>query len=191
MTPIKPEELQLATQWLHALRKEISKAVVGQAQAVEQMLVAVVASGHVLVEGVPGLGKTLLARALAQAFWTAPTPANWAAYWTGCRKLYNTTEPRDPDAAARTLVREAILLHFVAGEKQRLNLLPGLARAQCPVLVMAGEEDPVCPLADAQEIAAALPPAWSELVSFPGVGHGAWRDDPVAAYAVLREFILR
>jgi len=64
---IKPEELKLATQWLHALRSEIGKAVVGQAQAVEQMLVAVVASGHVLVEGVPGLGKTLLARALTQA----------------------------------------------------------------------------------------------------------------------------
>jgi len=64
---IKPEELKLATQWLHALRTEVAKAVVGQAQAVEQMLVAVVASGHVLVEGVPGLGKTLLARALAQA----------------------------------------------------------------------------------------------------------------------------
>ena len=56
----------LATQWLHALRSEIAKAVVGQAQAIEQVLVAVVASGHVLVEGVPGLGKTLLARALAQ-----------------------------------------------------------------------------------------------------------------------------
>ena len=64
---IKPEELKLATQWLQALRSEIGKAVIGQAQAVEQMLVAVVASGHVLVEGVPGLGKTLLARALAQA----------------------------------------------------------------------------------------------------------------------------
>ncbi len=64
---IKPEELKLATQWLHALRSEIGKAVVGQAQAVEQMLVALVASGHVLVEGVPGLGKTLLARAVAQA----------------------------------------------------------------------------------------------------------------------------
>ncbi|WP_374436269.1 AAA family ATPase [Inhella sp.] len=64
---IKPEELQLATRWLHTLRQEVGKAVVGQAQAVEQMLVAVVASGHVLVEGVPGLGKTLLARALAQA----------------------------------------------------------------------------------------------------------------------------
>jgi len=64
---IKPEELQLATHWLQALRSEVAKAVLGQAQAVEQMLVAVVASGHVLVEGVPGLGKTLLARALAQA----------------------------------------------------------------------------------------------------------------------------
>ncbi|UXH79644.1 AAA family ATPase [Roseateles amylovorans] len=64
---IKPEELKLATQWLHALRVEVGKAVVGQTQAVEQMLVAVVASGHVLVEGVPGLGKTLLARALSQA----------------------------------------------------------------------------------------------------------------------------
>jgi MoxR-like ATPase len=64
---IKPEELKLATQWLHGLRQEISKAVVGQTPVVEQLLVAVVASGHVLVEGVPGLGKTLLARALAQA----------------------------------------------------------------------------------------------------------------------------
>jgi len=64
---IKPEELILATQWLRLLRSEISKAVVGQPQAVEQLLVALVASGHVLVEGVPGLGKTLLARAAAQA----------------------------------------------------------------------------------------------------------------------------
>ncbi|XHS77907.1 AAA family ATPase [Burkholderiaceae bacterium UC74_6] len=64
---IKPEELKLATQWLDLLRREIGKAVIGQAQAVEQVLVALVASGHVLVEGVPGLGKTLLARAMAQA----------------------------------------------------------------------------------------------------------------------------
>ncbi|MDN3922568.1 alpha/beta fold hydrolase [Roseateles violae] len=131
-----------------------------------------------------------LARALAEAFWSDPTPASWAAYWAGCRKLYNTREPRDPEAGLRTLVREEILLHFVAGEKQGLNLLPGLARAQCPVLVLAGEDDPVCPLEDAQEIAAALPAPCSRLVSFPGVGHGAWRDDPERAFPVLREFIL-
>ncbi len=64
---IKPEELTLATQWLQILRSEISKAVIGQPQVVEQLMVGLVASGHVLIEGVPGLGKTLLARAAAQA----------------------------------------------------------------------------------------------------------------------------
>ncbi|MEJ6007595.1 alpha/beta hydrolase [Paucibacter sp. AS339] len=130
------------------------------------------------------------ARELARRFWTDPTPANWAAYWTGCRHLYNTRPPLDPQAGSRTLMREEILLHFVAGEKRGLNLLPGLALARCPVLVMAGEEDPVCPLQDARDMAAALPAQWSRLVSFPDVGHGAWRDNPDAAYAVLREFIL-
>ncbi len=129
------------------------------------------------------------ARELARQFWSQPDPQTWAAYWVGCRKLYNRTEPSDPQAAQRMLVRDEILLHFVAGEKQGLDLLPGLAAAQCPVLVMAGEEDPVCPLADAQDIAAALPPQWAKLVSFPGAGHGAWRDDPQAAFATLRDFI--
>ena len=129
------------------------------------------------------------ARELARQFWSQPDPQTWAAYWAGCRKLYNRTEPSDPQAAQRMLVRDEILLHFVAGEKQGLDLLPGLAAAQCPVLVMAGEEDPVCQLADAQDIAAALPPQWAKLVSFPGAGHGAWRDDPQAAFATLRDFI--
>ena len=74
---------------------------------------------------------------------------------------------------------------------QSFDLLPGLAKVQCPVLVMVGEDDPVCTLDDARDIAAALPDECSSFVSFPGVGHGAWRDDPVAAFAVLREFILR
>jgi MoxR-like ATPase len=62
---LTPEDLSTATGRLAALRGELAKAVVGQAEAVEQTLVALVASGHVLIEGVPGLGKTLLARALA------------------------------------------------------------------------------------------------------------------------------
>ncbi len=56
-----------ATGMLGELRATIGLAMVGQAEVVEQVLVALVASGHVLVEGVPGLGKTLLVRALAQA----------------------------------------------------------------------------------------------------------------------------
>src|ERR1700729_2153421 len=56
-----------AAQLLESLRQEIGHAVVGQAAAIDQVIVTLVASGHVLIEGVPGLGKTLLVRALAQA----------------------------------------------------------------------------------------------------------------------------
>ena len=51
-----------------AMRAEIAKALVGQDEVVEQTLVALLAAGHVLIEGVPGLGKTLLVRALARTF---------------------------------------------------------------------------------------------------------------------------
>jgi MoxR-like ATPase len=57
-----------AAQILERLTREIGRAVVGQQEAVELALVALIAGGHVLVEGVPGLGKTLLVRALARTF---------------------------------------------------------------------------------------------------------------------------
>ena len=47
--------------------EEISKAIVGQAEVVEGVLMALLAGGHVLLEGAPGLGKTMLVRTLAQA----------------------------------------------------------------------------------------------------------------------------
>lgn len=49
------------------LREAVGAAFIGQARTLEQILVALLAGGHVLIEGVPGLGKTLLVRALAQA----------------------------------------------------------------------------------------------------------------------------
>ena len=50
---------------LEAVRTEIAKAVVGQEQVVTGLIIALVAGGHVLLEGVPGVAKTLLARSLA------------------------------------------------------------------------------------------------------------------------------
>ena len=52
---------------LAEVRREISKAIVGQNEVVEGVLIALLAGGHVLLEGVPGLGKTLLVRTLAEA----------------------------------------------------------------------------------------------------------------------------
>ena len=58
------DELQWASELLQTLRAEISQALIGQQTVVEQALIALSAAGHVLIEGVPGLGKTLLVRAL-------------------------------------------------------------------------------------------------------------------------------
>ena len=50
-----------------AVREQVAKAVVGQEDAIEQTLVCLFVGGHALLEGVPGIGKTLLVRSIAQA----------------------------------------------------------------------------------------------------------------------------
>ena len=50
------------------LREQITRVFIGQRDAVDATLCALIAGGHVLLEGVPGLGKTLLVKALAQTF---------------------------------------------------------------------------------------------------------------------------
>lgn len=53
--------------WSNKLRQEIGKAVIGQDTVVERLLVALLANGHVLLEGMPGLAKTLLVKSLGKA----------------------------------------------------------------------------------------------------------------------------
>ncbi|MDP1578776.1 MAG: MoxR family ATPase [Candidatus Didemnitutus sp.] len=53
--------------WSQKLRAEIGKAVIGQDEIVERLLVALLANGHVLLEGMPGLAKTLLVKSLGTA----------------------------------------------------------------------------------------------------------------------------
>nr|WP_226346627.1 MoxR family ATPase [Agilicoccus flavus] len=62
--PVDDDALRAA---VNAVRDEVAKAVVGQGPAVSGVLVALLARGHVLFEGVPGVAKTLLVRSLAAA----------------------------------------------------------------------------------------------------------------------------
>ncbi|WAJ38831.1 MoxR family ATPase [Pseudomonas sp. GOM7] len=68
--PVNPQaqQRQRASALAQALRSELRKAVIGQNAVIDDVLTALIAGGHVLVEGVPGLGKTLLVRALARCF---------------------------------------------------------------------------------------------------------------------------
>jgi MoxR-like ATPase len=66
--PAGGSEFEQAAAVVRRIREEVGRAVVGQNAVVDQVLTAFLAGGHVLIEGVPGLGKTLLVLALARTF---------------------------------------------------------------------------------------------------------------------------
>ena len=61
------KQVQQESLFLQDLKREVGKVIVGQEDLVEKMLVALLADGHILIEGVPGLAKTLAVKTLAQA----------------------------------------------------------------------------------------------------------------------------
>ncbi|MEM9172209.1 MAG: MoxR family ATPase [Pseudomonadota bacterium] len=60
------DDINSVLRQLGSLREGIAKVIVGQQQTVEELLITLLAGGHCLLQGVPGLGKTLLAKTLAQ-----------------------------------------------------------------------------------------------------------------------------
>ena len=65
---LSEEKLAQATQLLGSMRSELNKALIGQSNAIDEVLVGLLCDAHVLIEGVPGLGKTLLVKALGKIF---------------------------------------------------------------------------------------------------------------------------
>ncbi len=61
-------EIQRIYQQITAVRQQLTAVVIGQEKVVDQVIIALFAGGHVLIEGVPGLGKTLLVKSLAKCF---------------------------------------------------------------------------------------------------------------------------
>ncbi len=65
--PMNESQIEPLLAKIPRLREEIAKVIIGQKEVVEELLTAFIAGGHCLLEGLPGLGKTLLIRTLAQA----------------------------------------------------------------------------------------------------------------------------
>ena len=101
---------------------------------------------------------------------------------------YNPT-PEHPDVIARTRLKLEVGNEWFRNEGLRADLFPELPNIACPTLVIGGELDPITPVADSEDIAAAIPNA--EVRIFEGAGHGVFRDQPEKAIAVIREFVLR
>ena len=91
---ISRERLELFKKNYNLLSTEISKRIVGYKHIIDQVLTAMMAGGHVLLEGVPGLGKTLMVRTIAEATQTSFhriqfTPDLMPADITGTNIIYN------------------------------------------------------------------------------------------------------
>ncbi|RLD97186.1 MAG: ATPase, partial [Bacteroidetes bacterium] len=64
------ESVQRTSTWVRPLEQEIGRVIVGQKRLIERLLVGILSNGHILLEGVPGLAKTLVLNTLASAIQT-------------------------------------------------------------------------------------------------------------------------
>lgn len=105
--------------------------------------------------------------------------------------LYTRT-PRDPAVVQRAVRQPAVTQWFMrpGGEGHTFNLLPAVARVQCPTLVLGGEEDPRVPIECQEDLVAALPAHLVRFERFPGCGHIVTADAPQRAMEVIRDFMV-
>jgi len=128
MEHAETDDLTPAAGLFAKLRTTIQQAMVGQADVIDQVLIALAASGHVLIEGVPGLGKTLLVRAMAQALSLAHariqfTPDMMPSDITGHSVL-------DPSTRELRIVRGPAFTHILLADE--INRAP--AKTQSALL---------------------------------------------------------
>src|SRR3954454_4518478 len=133
MDHVETETLAGAADRFATLRAAIQHAMVGQSDVIDEVLIALAASGHVLVEGVPGLGKTLLVRALAQALSLTHarvqfTPDMMPSDITGHAVL-------DPSSRELRIVRGPVFTHILLADE--INRAP--AKTQSALLEVMQE----------------------------------------------------
>lgn len=111
-----------------------------------------------------------------------------------CGPLY-TSRPWSPEELrqqrARSIQTPDVNLHFFRDEAPRFSPWSLLHRVTSPVLILAGEDDPVCPFPVVAELARRLPADTTSLVRLPGARHAIFRDRPDLAFPAIDEFIRR
>jgi pimeloyl-ACP methyl ester carboxylesterase len=122
----------------------------------------------------------------ASRFWSGDGSA-MQDYMTHCMPLYSSSPP-NIEAMMRTVMKNEVLEHFQATEQQTMDTLPGLEHAGCPVLVVGGERDPICPAEESERIAAALPSDRVTLARVEGAHLQACGESPEVVQLV-RDFV--
>jgi pimeloyl-ACP methyl ester carboxylesterase len=118
---------------------------------------------------------------------TAATDA-WERY---ALPLYGGTNA-DGDLAVRrdrALINDDVQTHFRLGRCGPSDAEAYVGTISCPILILAGLDDPVSPATAAAALAGSVTNADVRLETFAGVGHGVLRQDPEEAFTVLRGFL--
>jgi pimeloyl-ACP methyl ester carboxylesterase len=118
------------------------------------------------------------------------SPAVLQAWLRVCVPLY-TRSPAGPEALSRAVLNSECTAWFsrADGEGSRFDFRAALAGVKCPTLVLGGTLDPMLPVENQRELAAALPPQHVRYEEFEGAGHGVLPDAPERTLALLRAFI--
>jgi proline iminopeptidase len=90
---------------------------------------------------------------------------------------------------ARSIRTVDVNLHYFRHEAPRFDPWSVLPKITCPVLVLAGEDDPICPLPAVEELASNLPGETTRLVRLPQARHAVFRDRPDLAFPAVVDFI--
>jgi pimeloyl-ACP methyl ester carboxylesterase len=124
---------------------------------------------------------------VAARFFADPTELHLAEFLRICVPYY-TRDPVSADAVARMRMNLALAATWERTEARDFDATAEAARVRCPVLVLAGEDDPASTVEGVEELVAALPAELVRYERFAEAGHGVFRDQP-AAIAPVQEFL--
>ena len=108
---------------------------------------------------------------------------------TGLKPAFGAPTYADVQARGLAHANLDVFQQWQAGEERTFDLRGSLDRIACPVLVLAGEDDPICPASGSRAIAAGIGPERCTLRVVPDCGHGVWRDRPEVGFEAMRAFV--
>jgi proline iminopeptidase len=132
------------------------------------------------------------AAAVAERGFTELTEESEQEFSRVCLPLYSSRPgfaAESRQGRARSIQTTEVNLHYFRHEAPRFDPWTIVSRVTCPVLVLAGEDDPICPAPVVRELAGRLPAATTRLAHLPGARHMIFRDRPDLAFPAVEEFL--
>jgi proline iminopeptidase len=146
-------------------------------------------SQHV-IEAFRRVGGDEAAAAIERSF-TEETEEADAEFRRVCYPLYSGTPGWAEEARrwrARAIISREVSEHY-SHERLRFDPWSVADAVRCPTLVLAGEDDPICPLPVVEELVSLLPADTTRFVRLPGARHTIFRDRPDLAFPAVRDFV--